>query len=85
MTDPAQREALKLEGIIGSTRDFGLPLKLDTKAFERGMIDTTIRLTQFIQRCAQAGVITERQRADLEGVCHKTPPERILHVLTRKR
>jgi hypothetical protein len=43
----------------------------------------TIRLVLFIEACYAAGVISDEQRAELEGVCDKTPPERVLEILTR--
>lgn len=51
----------------------------------RASHDRTMRLLQFIERCHQAGVITRRQRDQLEGVSDQTDPRRVLHVLCCRR
>lgn len=45
----------------------------------------TMRLVSFIGRCYKAGVITTRQRKELDGVTGSTDPARVLKILTSKR
>jgi hypothetical protein len=47
--------------------------------------DRVLRLINFIARCRIAGLISDRQFRELEGIGPGFNPHRILHVLTRRR
>lgn len=43
----------------------------------------TLALSLFVDRCHEAGLIDDEQRAELDGVTDKTNPRRVLRTLIR--